>query len=187
MGSFGSSGTLGFRLSFFGVTLSCCGCSPQGQLMVTLMLSTFCCRSTTICGSDILHTGRRGSCHRARWEGAEPCSLEVARRCSPLDEDIPNAASEVAEGTWLWRTPELEEQPPVLPLLLLAGPSACRSVLQLIVHIQPDPAGDEEHGLSRSLCLLAPHPLCTARTRTHGHRCRRPRSGSCHPHRHFQW
>lgn len=100
-----AAGTFGFRLSFFGVTLSCCGCSPQGQLMVTLTLSTFCCRSTTICGSDTLHTqgeevpvtGPAG-----RREGAEPCSLEVARRCSPLDEDIPNAAGEVAEGTWLW-------------------------------------------------------------------------------------
>lgn len=47
-------GTLGFLLSFFRATRSCCGCSPQGQLMVTLMLSAFCCRSTTICGSDLL-------------------------------------------------------------------------------------------------------------------------------------
>lgn len=59
MGSCGS--TLGFRLSFFGVTLSCCDCSPKGQLMVTLTLSTFCCRSTTICGSDTLHTGEKRS------------------------------------------------------------------------------------------------------------------------------
>lgn len=97
-----AAGTLGFRLSFLGVILSCCGCcSLQGQLMVTLMLSTFCCRSTTICGSDILHAGRRGPCHRASWAGAERCPLEVAHCCSPLDEDIPDAAREVAEGTWL--------------------------------------------------------------------------------------
>lgn len=62
-----AAGTLGFRLSFFGVTLSCCDCSPTGQLMVTLMLSTFCCRSTTICGSDTLHTGRKGPCQTI-WE-----------------------------------------------------------------------------------------------------------------------
>lgn len=66
-GVLAAASTLGFRLSFFGVTLSCCDCSPKGQLMVTLMLSTFCCRSTTICGSDILHTGRRGPCHTS-WE-----------------------------------------------------------------------------------------------------------------------
>lgn len=69
VGSCGSSrGTLGFRLSFFGVTLSCCDCSPKGQLMVTLTLSTFCCRSTTICGSDTLNVeGRKGPCHTS-WE-----------------------------------------------------------------------------------------------------------------------
>lgn len=76
-----------------------------------------------------------------RWEGADPYSLQVPRRCSPLDEDIPDAASEVAEGTWLRGTPELEEWPPILPSLPPAGPRAGRSVLQLIVHIQPDPAG----------------------------------------------
>lgn len=36
-----------------------------------------------------------------RWEGAEPCSPEVAQKCSPLDKDIPDAAGEVAEGTRL--------------------------------------------------------------------------------------
>lgn len=66
-----------------------------------------------------------------------------SQRRSPLDKDIPDAASEVAEGTRLWGTPELEERPPILPLPSLppAGPRAGRSVLQLIVHVQPDPAG----------------------------------------------
>lgn len=66
-GILAAAGTLGFHLSL-GVTLSCCGCSAQGQLMVTLMFSTFCCRSTTVCGSDILQAGRRGFCREARWK-----------------------------------------------------------------------------------------------------------------------
>ena len=70
-----AASTLGFRLSFFGVTLSCCGCSLQGQLMVTLMLSTFCCRSTTICGSDTLHTGRKRPRHQASQEAARGRAL----------------------------------------------------------------------------------------------------------------
>lgn len=98
-----AAGTLGFRLSFFGVTLSCCDSSPKGQLMVTLMLSTFCCRSTTICGSDVLCTGREKVLVTAAggWEGAEPRCVEVARGRSPPDEDVPDAAGEVAEGTWI--------------------------------------------------------------------------------------
>lgn len=75
-GSSVSRDTLGFLLSFFRATLSCCGRSPQGQLMVTLMLSTFCCRSTTICGSDLLHTGEEVPITEPgeRQDGAESCS-----------------------------------------------------------------------------------------------------------------
>lgn len=76
-----------------------------------------------------------------RWDGAEPCSLQAAERCPPFDEDVPDAAGEVAEGTWIRGAPELEELLPILPPLPPAGPGACHRVLQLIIHVQPQPGG----------------------------------------------
>lgn len=119
-----SRDTLGFLLSFFRATLSCCGRSPQGQLMVTLMLSTFCCRSTTVCGSDLLHTGGRGSHNwdrqRAGW-GRVLLSRKQHSDAHRLTKTFP------MQPVRLLRAPGSGEP----PSWKSARPSCCRRCLRL--------------------------------------------------------
>lgn len=107
----------------------------RAQPELTLALPTSCLRSSTRCGPRSLWRasaaagGGRVGQHR----------LPRPPRSSPLHENVADAAAEVTQGVGLGQAPQEER----LGLRLGPGPwplvGLC--VLELVIHVQPDPAG----------------------------------------------
>lgn len=139
----------------------------RAQPELTLTLPTSCLRSSTRCGpSSLRRVAAAAGAGRAGQHRPPP---RTHPRSSPLHENVADAAAEVTQGVGLGQAPQEER----LGLRLGPGPWPLvrLHVLELVVHVQPDPAGT---AVSRRPCLpAAGRPTAPAPWLTLWHCCRK--------------